>query len=100
MRKLKSAVIAGVTFALAGCSEAERRDTGEDLQAAAQRVESEVADAVDSPELREVGAEIKQAAGDAGQVIKDTAQGAVEGAREGAAKVERETDASVDEAQR
>lgn len=85
-----TAMFAGVVFALAGCTEAERRDAGTDLEAAADKVGAEVKDAVDSPELRQVGSEIKDAAGDAGQVIKDAAQGAVEGAREGAAKVERE----------
>lgn len=98
MRNLTTVMCAGLAFALAACTEAERQDTGNDLEAAAQRVESEVADAVDSPELREVGAEIKDAAGDAGQVLKDTAQGAVEGAREGAAKVEREAGDATDEA--
>lgn len=90
MRNLTSAMFAGVVCALAGCTDAERRDAGNDLEAAADKVGEEVEDAVDSPELREVGAEIKDAAGDASQVIKDTAQGAAEGAREGAAKVERE----------
>lgn len=90
MRNSAVVAVAAAIFALAGCSEAERRDTGNDLEAAADKVGDEVQDAVDSPEVREVGSEIKEAAGDAGQVIKETARGAVEGAREGAAKVENE----------
>ncbi|RAK67637.1 hypothetical protein [Phenylobacterium kunshanense] len=91
MRTLAIAAVLGLGLAVAACSEAERRDAGNDLEAAADKVGAEVKDAVDSPEVKEVGAEIKDAAGDAGQVIKDAAKGAAEGAREGAAKVEAES---------
>lgn len=90
---------AAVFFAVAGCSEAERQDAGADLEAAAGKVGDETRDAVESPELRELGSEIKDAAGDAGQVLADTARGAVEGAREGAAKVERESGEAAEEVQ-
>jgi hypothetical protein len=78
-------------FALAACSEAERRDAGNDVEAAADKVAAETKEAVTSPEVKEVGSEIKEAAGDAGQVIKEAAKGAADGAREGAAKVEAES---------
>lgn len=87
IRLLASAALA---LALTACSEAERRDAGNDVEAAADKVVAETKDAVSSPELKEVGSEIKEAAGDAGQVIKEAAKGAAEGAREGAAKVEAE----------
>lgn len=91
MRTLAIAAVLGLGLAVAACTEAERRDAGNDVEAAADKVGAEMKDAVDSPEVKEVGAEIKEAAGDAGQVIKDAAKGAAEGAREGAAKVEAES---------
>lgn len=83
---------AALALALTACSEAERRDAGNDVEAAAEKVAAEAKQAVSSPELKEVGAEIKEAAGDAGHVIKEAAKGAADGAREGAAKVEAESE--------
>jgi hypothetical protein len=89
---IRKLMIAGVAaLALGACTKAERQDTASDVQAAADKVAAETKDAVNSPEVKEVGAEIKDAAGDAGQVIKDAAKGAAKGAREGAAKVEAES---------
>ena len=82
---------AALALALTACSEAERRDAGNDMEAAADKVAAETKEAVTSPEVKEVGSEIKEAAGDAGQVIKEAAKGAADGAREGAAKVEAES---------
>lgn len=95
MRSLITASLAGLAIALAGCTREERADTAGDAEAAAEKVAAETRDAVSSPELKELGAEIKEAAGDAGQVLKDTAQGAAEGAREGAAKVEAEAEGAA-----
>jgi hypothetical protein len=94
---LRTIIVLTGALTLVACSEAERRDAGNDVEAAAGKVASEAKDAVNSPELKEVGSEIKDAAGDAGQVIKDAAKGAADGAREGAAKVEAESkDAAAD----
>ena len=71
---------AALAFALTACSEAERRDAGNDVEAAADKVAAEAKEAANSPELKEVGSEIKEAA-----------KGAAEGAREGAAKAEAES---------
>jgi hypothetical protein len=84
-------IASAAALALAACSEAERRDAGNDVEAAADKVVAETKEAVSSPEVKEVGSEIKEAAGDAGQVIKEAAKGAADGAREGAAKVEAES---------
>jgi PBP1b-binding outer membrane lipoprotein LpoB len=84
-------IAAAAALSLAGCSKAERQDTAQDVQAAADKVAAEAKDAANSPEVKEVGAEIKDAASDAGKVIKETAKGAAEGAREGAAKAEAES---------
>lgn len=91
MKTFAIAAVLGLGLTVSACSEAERRDAGNDVEAAADKVGSEVKDAVNSPEVKEVGAEIKEAAGDAGKVIKETAKGAADGAREGAAKVEAES---------
>lgn len=96
---IRTMMIASATaLALAGCTEAERRDAGNDVEAAAEKVASETRQAVNSPEVKEVGSEIKEAAGDAGQVIKEAARGAAEGAREGAANVEQESKDAADDA--
>lgn len=84
-------IASAAALALAACSKAERQDAVADVDAAADKVAAEAKDAVNSPELKEVGAEIKDAAGDAGKVLKETAKGAVDGAKEGAAKVEAES---------
>jgi hypothetical protein len=96
MLKLIPVTLAGVVLALAACTREDTADVKADTQAAADRVGSEIRDAANSPELKEMGAEIKDAAGDVGTVIKDTAKGAAEGAREGAAKVEAESDGHKD----
>lgn len=82
----------GLAFGLTACSKTERQDTANDVQAAADRVGEEARQAAASPEVKKVGAEIKDAAGDVAQVAKDTAKGAAQGARAGAAKVEAEED--------
>ena len=71
-----------------------------DVEAAADKVAAETREAVNSPEVKEMGSEIKEAAGDAGQVIKEAAKGAAEGAREGAAKVEAEGQDATQDARR
>jgi hypothetical protein len=100
MARIMMAASLGFALALGACTEAERRDAGNDVEAAAGKVATETREAVNSPELKEVGSEIKEAAGDAGQVLKDAAQGAAEGAREGAAKVEQESDEAAADARR
>lgn len=97
MRKTIVLATASLALALAGCSRAERQDTTHDVQAAADRVGDEAKQAAQSPEVKKVGSEIKEAAGDVAKVAKETAKGAAQGAREGAAKVEAEgKDASRD----
>ena len=92
MRHMIPVALAGAVLALAACTREDVADANNDTEAAAERVGSEIRDAANSPELKEIGAEIKDAAGDVGTVIKDTAKGAAQGAREGAAKVEAEGD--------
>ncbi|HEX7885881.1 MAG TPA: cell surface protein [Phenylobacterium sp.] len=91
MQKSMLVVTAALALALSACSRAEQRDTAGDVKAAAQEVGDKAKEAANSPEVKKMGAELKDAAGDAGKVIKETAKGAAEGAREGAAKVEAES---------
>ena len=91
-------IASAAALALAACTEAERRDASNDVEAAADKVAAETKQAVNSPEVKEVGSEIKEAASDAGQVIKEAAKGAAEGAREGAANVEQESKDAADDA--
>jgi len=99
MQKSIMVATASLVFALTACSQAEREDAAGDVKAAAQDIGQEAKEAANSPAVKEMGAEIKDAAGDAGQVIKETAKGAAEGAREGVAKVEAESkDAAHDAA--
>jgi hypothetical protein len=93
-------IAAAAALSLTACSKAERQDTASDVNAAADKVAAEAKDAANSPEVKKVGAEIKDAAGDAGKVIKEAAKGAAEGAREGAAKVEAEGDDAARDAKR
>jgi hypothetical protein len=96
---IRTVMIASATaLALCACSEAERREAGNEVEAAADKVAAETKQAVNSPEVKEVGAEIKEAAGDAGHVIKEAAKGAAAGAREGVANVEQESKDAAAEA--
>ena len=98
MQKSMMVAVASLVLALAACSQAERQDAAGDVKAAGAEVGAKAKEAANSPELKELGAEIKDAAGDAGKVIKETAKGAADGAREGAAKVEAESKDAVDDA--
>jgi hypothetical protein len=90
MHRMIMASLAGLALALAACTKEEARDAGNDVEAAADKVATETKEAVNSPEVKEVGSEIKEAAGDVGTVLKGAAKGAAEGGREAAAKVEGE----------
>ena len=98
MARTMMVVTLGVMLAVGACTRAERQDAAGDVQEAADKVAAETKEAVTSPEVKEVGSEIKEAAGDAGQVIKEAAKGAAEGAREGVAKVEKEGDEAAHDA--
>jgi sorbitol-specific phosphotransferase system component IIA len=98
MPKLITAACAGFAIALTACSKAEQRDTTHDVQAAADKVGDSAKQAAQSPEVKKVGAEIKDAANDVGHVLAKSAKGAAEGARQGAAEVEgKDAPAQADE---
>lgn len=91
MHKTLMVAALSAMLVLGACSKAERQDAAGDVKAAVATVGDKAKEAANSPEVKQVGAEIKDAAGDAGKVIKETAKGAADGAREGAAKVEAES---------
>ena len=91
--KLIMAAIMGVTIALAGCTKADQAKTDADIKAAADTVADKAKEAAGSPEVKQVGSEIKEAAGDVGTVVKETAKGAVQGAKEGAREGKAKADA-------
>ncbi len=88
MLRIALVPLMGLSIALAGCDRQDAADAGNDVEAAAGKVADETRDAMNSPEVKEVGSELKEAASDVGTVLKETAKGAAQGAREGAAKAE------------
>jgi len=89
MRQIIIATFAAL--ALAGCSQAERQNAGADVEAAADTIGDKTRQVVASPQMKEVGAEIKEAAGDVAKVAK----GAASGARDAAGKVAAENEAEA-----
>ncbi len=88
MQKIVLASVAGFAIAIAGCSKQEAREAGSDVEAAADKVAEEAREAANSPEVKKVGSELKDAAGDVAHVTKEAIKGAAQGARSGAADVE------------
>ncbi len=88
MRKLILVSAASLVFALGACSRAEQDKTSQDVKDAAAKVKADARDAAQSPEVKQVGEEAKQAIKDAAHVTKEAAKGAAAGARQGAADVE------------
>lgn len=98
MHRFMLSTALGLALAVAACTKAERQDTANDVQAAADRIGDEAKDAANSPEVKKAGAELKDAAGDAVDVTKSALKGAAEGAREGMAKVESGANETRDDA--
>ena len=88
MHKLPLVALAGFAIALAACSKQDAHEAGADVRAAADKVGDEAKQAASSPEMKKLGTELKDAAGDVAHVTKEAAKGAAAGAREGAADVE------------
>jgi hypothetical protein len=80
MRHVLIASLAAAGLMITACSPAERADTKADLDAAGDKIAAETKEAAadvkgmaSSPEAKEAGAEIKQAAKDVGAMAKDAA---------------------------
>ena len=86
MRHLIPLAAAGLALALSACSPAEQAKTDADVHAAASDVAQASKQVADSPVVQKAGDSLKEAAHDTGTVIKETAKGAVSGAKEGYAE--------------
>lgn len=84
--------VAAILFAVAGCTRAEQAESRQDVKAAAADIRDEAHDAANSPAVKKAGDDLKDAAGDVGHVLKESAKGAVDGARKGAAEAEGDAD--------
>lgn len=73
MRRLLITTLAAAGLILAGCSQAERADTAQDIKDAGAKAAAEAKAAANSPEIKEAGADLKDAASDAGAAAKDAA---------------------------
>lgn len=83
--------VAALTFALAACSPAERQDAGADARAAAEKVKDAAHDVASDPDVKAVGADMKEAAGDAVGVVKDAAGDIKQGADKAGAEIKQES---------
>ena len=79
-----SAAIAALS--LAACSKSEQAQTGEHAKAAAQKIGEATKDVATSPEMKELGTDVKEGAKAAGAVAKDALSTAGAELKEGAAK--------------
>lgn len=88
--RLTILAIAGCTLALSACSKADQAKTEAKVDAAASNVVEAGHEVAASPVAQKAGETLKEAAHDTGVVLKDTAKGAVRGAKEGIAKAKGE----------
>lgn len=66
-------VLAVSALTLGACSKADQAQTQADVQAAADKTAAGAKDVAQSPEMKAVGADVKNAAEDAGAAAKDAA---------------------------
>jgi len=93
---LGAAIVASLS--LGACSKAEQKDTQADVKAAADRVAVEAKDAVNSPEVKEAAADVKDAAKDAGSVAKDAAGEVKQGFKKAGEEIRQGPDKTADHA--
>ena len=86
MRMILNAVGLGVCLAIAGCSQPTQDKTSADLKAAAGQVGDAAKEVAATPEMKAVGADIKQGASEAGDKLEAATDKAGEKLKEGAAK--------------
>ena len=110
MRTILTVAGLGICLAIAGCSKPTQEKTSADLKAAGSEVGAAVKDVVATPEMKAVGADIKQGAAEAGDKLKEGADKAGDQLKESAAKAGAEikegarkagdkTDAALNDAQ-
>src|SRR4051794_22957663 len=86
MRIILNAVGLGVCLAIVGCSQPTQEKTSADLKAAAGQVGHAAKQVAATPEVKAVGADIKQGASEAGDKLEAATDKAGEKLKEGAAR--------------
>ncbi|WP_293900658.1 cell surface protein [Phenylobacterium sp.] len=86
MRHIALLTAAGLALALSACSKADQAKTDADVHAAASDVAQAGHEVATSPVVQKAGESLKDAAHDTGTVLKETAKGAVSGAKAGYAE--------------
>ena len=86
MRIILNAVGLGICLAIVGCSQPTQDKTSADLKAAAGQVGDAAKEVAATPEVKAVGADIKQGASEAGDKLEAATDKAGEKLKEGAAK--------------
>jgi hypothetical protein len=91
-----SALCAGL--ALSACSKAEQEDTKADLSAAADKVAAETKELANDPKLKEAGADLKDAATEAGDKVKNATGDALQKAGAEIKDAAHDTEKAADKA--
>jgi hypothetical protein len=99
MRVILNAAGLGVCLAILGCSQPTQDKTSADLKAAAGQVGDAAKEVAATPEVKAVGADIKQGASEAGEKLKEGAEKAGDQIKEGAQKAGDKTEAALNDAQ-
>ena len=102
MRIVLTAAAVGLCLAIAGCSKPTQEKTSADLKAAGAQVGEAVKDVAATPEMKAVGADIKQGASEAGDKLKEGAGKAGDqleaGAKKAGAQIKEGADKAGDKA--
>ena len=98
MRIILNAAGLGICLAIAGCSQPTQDKTSADLKAAASEVKDAAKEVAATPEMKAVGADIKQGASEAGDKLEAATDKAGEKLKEGAKTAGDKTEAALDKA--
>ena len=98
MRTLKLALVLGLTLAVTACSKPTQEKTSQDLKAAGSEIGDAAKAVVATPEMKAVGADIKQGAAEAGDKLKAGAEKAGDKLQAGAKKAGDKTEAALNDA--
>src|SRR5690606_961167 len=92
-RPMRSILIpaAALALMLAACSPAEREEAGANARSAAEKVKDSAQDLANDPDVKAVGGDVKEAAGEAVGVVKDAAGDIKEGVDKAGAEIKQET---------
>ena len=99
MRTILTVAGLGLCLAIVGCSKPTQERTAADLKAAGSEVGAAVKGVVATPEMKAVGADIKQGAAEMGDKLKEGAAKAGSEIKAGAKKAGDKTDAALNNAQ-